>query len=435
MVVFLTMKCWYGASECTYICLTVDHVVLSIDLWSVVSTDESFSIVCESWFFTEDNNQDVRSYSFCWTRSQRFLDTETHNDLDTNEIAQAVGIVKEKIQRMPRSASTITTTTTTDPTAATTAVLSIPTTPPVSAALSKKDNAKHRMNPLAGVDGIQPHARPMTIDVEILLFTNKIKKHTSFQDFWVKHRASFPRLVYLVHRYFIIPATSVASESAFSISGYIARKQRLSLSSKTLRHLLVLKYRKNLEKFAAVLSPWDDDHCYSLFDLTPFYSVLLSRLIQGFVFLFGYFSPHCQLKTFVCLIIYDVARWKKEWKIKINSSKRIDVICDLLPVIDKPFHLRPLLSCEIGSLEIHKHSYHHRNAWIHSTSTQTTWAVKILVTILGRISMPDFSLLSSIWILDNWLIVMWPRNRSFFQRENIRHMHRNRHTKAVVMHE
>lgn len=44
------MKCWCGASECTGICLTVDHVVLSIDLWSVISTDESFSTVCESWF-------------------------------------------------------------------------------------------------------------------------------------------------------------------------------------------------------------------------------------------------------------------------------------------------------------------------------------------------------------------------------------------------
>ena len=155
---------------------------------------------------------------------------------------------------MPRLASTITTINI-DTTPTTPAGLPMSTTPSASAALSKKDNAKHRMNQLAGVRVIQSQSRPMTIDVEISLFTSTIKTHTSFQGFWVKHRTSFPRLVYLLHRYCIIPVTSVASESAFSISGYIARKQRLSLSSKTLRHLLVLKYRKNLDKFGAVPSP------------------------------------------------------------------------------------------------------------------------------------------------------------------------------------
>jgi hAT family C-terminal dimerisation region len=179
------------------------------------------------------------------------------------------------MQRISRSASVITiTTTTTDPTTG----LSMSITAPVSAALSKKDNAKHRMNQLAGVGVAQSQSRPLTIDVEIALFTNTIKTHTSFKEFWIKHRASFPRLVYLVHRYCIIPATSVASESAFSISGYIARKQRLSLSSKTLRHLLVLKYRKNLDKFRSIPSPWEDHHAgIVVFDSTHFSYVLSSN--------------------------------------------------------------------------------------------------------------------------------------------------------------
>jgi hypothetical protein len=115
--------------------------------------------------------------------------------------------------------------------------------------LSKKDTVKLQMNRLAGVDTNQPIVRPMSADVEISLFTHSIKAKQNFKEFWCTHRYAFPRLVILVHQYCIIPATSVASESAFSISGFIARKQRSSLSSRSLRHLLVLKYRKNLLKF------------------------------------------------------------------------------------------------------------------------------------------------------------------------------------------
>jgi hypothetical protein len=159
--------------------------------------------------------------------------------MNQNDFTKAIAIVKQKVAKMP----TITTTTTTTTTAGS---LSSSTS---QSTLSKKDAAKQQMNRLAGIDTNQSSVRPMSADVEVSLFTNSIKTKQSFKQFWSTHRHSFPRLVTLVHRYCIVPATSVASESAFSISGFIARKQRSSLSSRSLRHLLVLKYRKNLLKF------------------------------------------------------------------------------------------------------------------------------------------------------------------------------------------
>ena len=121
--------------------------------------------------------------------------------------------------------------------------------------LSKKDTAKQLMNRLAGTDPNQSSVISMTADVEVSLFSNATKTKQNFKQFWSTHRHSFPRLVELVYRYCLVPATSVASESAFSISGFIARKQRSSLSSRTLRHLLVLKYRKNLIEFQSEDEP------------------------------------------------------------------------------------------------------------------------------------------------------------------------------------
>ncbi|CAF1290950.1 unnamed protein product [Didymodactylos carnosus] len=54
-------------------------------------------------------------------------------------------------------------------------------------------------------------------------------------------------LTTIVRRYNIIAATSVASESAFSIAGYVQRKQRASLAPTTLRQLMILRdYQKLL---------------------------------------------------------------------------------------------------------------------------------------------------------------------------------------------
>jgi hAT family C-terminal dimerisation region len=137
--------------------------------------------------------------------------------MTAEDLAKAIRIVKKKVEKMPTTTSTTTTSSSTPSSSA------IP--------VSKKDNAKQLMNQLAGINVIQSNVRPISVDAELSLFSNVIKTKKNFKQFWCDHRHSFPRLVHLVYRYCIVPATSVASESAFSIAGFIVRKQRSSLSS------------------------------------------------------------------------------------------------------------------------------------------------------------------------------------------------------------
>ena len=86
----------------------------------------------------------------------------------------------------------------------------------------------------------QPHPQ-LTIKEEFSLYMSKHKDSTDFQSFWNDNQTAMPFLAMFVRRYSVIPATSIASESAFSVAGYIHRKQRSSLSPSTLRYLMLLK--------------------------------------------------------------------------------------------------------------------------------------------------------------------------------------------------
>ena len=91
-------------------------------------------------------------------------------------------------------------------------------------------------------------SRPLTIDEELVLFSQSIQSFNGdFSSFWINHRARFSRLYRIAQRINIIAATSVPSESIFSIAGFIARKQRTSLSSSSLRYLMVLKESNRLD--------------------------------------------------------------------------------------------------------------------------------------------------------------------------------------------
>ncbi len=91
--------------------------------------------------------------------------------------------------------------------------------------------------------------KEMTIDEEISYYIKSTKSAKSFREFWTEYDTKYPRLSYLVRRTNVIPATSISSEALFSVASFIQRKQRMSLSSKTLRYLLVLKNRHVLDKF------------------------------------------------------------------------------------------------------------------------------------------------------------------------------------------
>ena len=92
--------------------------------------------------------------------------------------------------------------------------------------------------------------QPKTLDEELSAYIAAARPLDvkNFKEFWMSYEKALPRLAQLVKRTHIIPATSVASESLFSIASFLNRKQRSALSSRTLRYLLVLKDRHQLEK-------------------------------------------------------------------------------------------------------------------------------------------------------------------------------------------
>ena len=93
-----------------------------------------------------------------------------------------------------------------------------------------------------------PSTRLLSIEDELTLFTQSIQMFKgNFSSFWIHHRSRFTRLYRVAQRVNIIPATSVASESTFSIAGFVARKQRSSLTSNSLRYLMVLKESRRLD--------------------------------------------------------------------------------------------------------------------------------------------------------------------------------------------
>ncbi|CAF2049764.1 unnamed protein product [Rotaria magnacalcarata] len=82
-----------------------------------------------------------------------------------------------------------------------------------------------------------------SIKEEHAFYLDRVQVGQSIQEFWSSYEMELPRLAALVRAYNIRPASSVASESLFSIAGYVQRKQRSSLASNTLRYSMVLRDR------------------------------------------------------------------------------------------------------------------------------------------------------------------------------------------------
>jgi hypothetical protein len=88
-----------------------------------------------------------------------------------------------------------------------------------------------------------------------IAFTNELKKYrqlainfASDEDeqktslfFWQHNKHLLPNLANLARKYLATPATSVASESAFSKSAYYARKERANLQGDILSQSVFLK--------------------------------------------------------------------------------------------------------------------------------------------------------------------------------------------------
>ena len=81
----------------------------------------------------------------------------------------------------------------------------------------------------------------LTLKQECSVYISTSKSSQDFQSYWNEKKSVLPILSSFARRFNCMPATSVASESAFSVAGYIDRKQRASLSPTTLRYLMLLK--------------------------------------------------------------------------------------------------------------------------------------------------------------------------------------------------
>jgi hypothetical protein len=83
---------------------------------------------------------------------------------------------------------------------------------------------------------------------EIAKYISSKGQYTDITKYWSEHEQALPKLSSLVRKYCMIQASSVASESAFSIANYIQRKERSSLSAENLRYSIFLREMPKIEK-------------------------------------------------------------------------------------------------------------------------------------------------------------------------------------------
>ncbi|CAF1428026.1 unnamed protein product, partial [Rotaria sordida] len=80
-----------------------------------------------------------------------------------------------------------------------------------------------------------------TVKEELCHYLSTVDENQTFSQYWNNHKTRLPILSSIVRRYNIISATSISSESTFSISGFIQSKHRASLSPEMLRYSMILR--------------------------------------------------------------------------------------------------------------------------------------------------------------------------------------------------
>ncbi|CAF3692131.1 unnamed protein product [Rotaria socialis] len=109
-----------------------------------------------------------------------------------------------------------------------------------------------RKNPLPSLS-IQPLSADLEIATFLILFRDN--ESTDFQTFWKNHTRVLPRLSQIARQYNAIPAASVYLEQVFSVTGAIKNIRQASMSSVTLRSLMILRKKKNIEKLRSFSLP------------------------------------------------------------------------------------------------------------------------------------------------------------------------------------
>jgi hAT family protein len=83
--------------------------------------------------------------------------------------------------------------------------------------------------------------KALTINQELAKLSSIPKDDYDCATFWREYSNAMPNLAILARKYLSISATSVPSESAFSVSNYILRKNRLALTSRNVKYTMFLK--------------------------------------------------------------------------------------------------------------------------------------------------------------------------------------------------
>lgn len=84
-------------------------------------------------------------------------------------------------------------------------------------------------------------AKTPNIQQELAKLASIPKDEYGFNTFWREHGKAMPTLLTLARKYLAISASSVPSESTFSVANYVLRKNRLSLTGRNLKYTMFLK--------------------------------------------------------------------------------------------------------------------------------------------------------------------------------------------------
>lgn len=83
--------------------------------------------------------------------------------------------------------------------------------------------------------------KKLSIKQELAKLASIPKDDYEYGSFWQEYKNELPKLSKIARKYLSIPSSSVPSESAFSTSNYVLRKNRLGLSSKNVKYTMFLK--------------------------------------------------------------------------------------------------------------------------------------------------------------------------------------------------
>lgn len=90
---------------------------------------------------------------------------------------------------------------------------------------------------------LNTNEKPKTIGQEMALYGSLCKKNSAMGAiaFWKTYGSQMPLLKQMAQKYLATPGTSVPSESCFSRSAYVARKERARLSPQNLAYTVFLQ--------------------------------------------------------------------------------------------------------------------------------------------------------------------------------------------------